>query len=171
MCTSCVAGYTTVVGRAARRLWSLADRLSAVLAGWRPATWAVPASGSRLHRDEETRHDPPTASAALLLEVVDAGGRISESDRGRVACTVADQFGLTARQAERVVGRAQRVRRSAPGLQAFTGPLVTSFTRGQREILAELLEELARDAGRNGWEDRYAVRKIRALLRVEVTRV
>jgi uncharacterized tellurite resistance protein B-like protein len=169
MCTTC---ETSLSGRVARALWSIADDLADSARGWTAGGSEGSGADAPRRRDgQEPMVDSRVAAAALMLEVANADERFSPEEQRMVACTLREEFGLGPVQADRVVRAAQRLRERAPGVWTFTNVLVEALTEGQRSLLTEILERLAYADGRQTWEEHYAVRRISSLLRVEASHV
>jgi uncharacterized tellurite resistance protein B-like protein len=111
--------------------------------------------------------DAPTAVAAVLLEVAEADGSVSRSERWAIECVLQREFGLAPMRASRVLRAAERLRGEVVGVWVFTQRLLESLAEAQRTLLAEHLWSLAQADGEPDWEEHYAVRKMSALLRAE----
>ncbi len=164
MCTTC---RTTLTVRTARALRSIADEIATVVGRVGRPTRVLPSTPPSEPSDGQP--DVRMSAAALMLEVVEAGERMTPAARHRVECALREEFGLDAWRADRLLRSAERARQEAPGLWTFTNALVRGSTRGQRALLARLLEQLV--DGQAGWQTRYTLRRVASLLRVETAGV
>jgi len=104
------------------------------------------------------------AAAALLTEMVRMDGEVKEVEREAVLRAVRTKFGLSAEDAETLIGLAEQEARNATDYYQFTSLINKHFSNQQKVRLVENLWQVAyADANLSVYED-HLVRKIANLL-------
>jgi len=104
------------------------------------------------------------AAAALIAEMVRMDGEVEEAEREAVLRAVRTKFGLSAEDAETLIGLAEQEARNATDYYQFTSLINRHFSNQQKVRLVECLWQVAyADAELSVYED-HLVRKIANLL-------
>jgi uncharacterized tellurite resistance protein B-like protein len=129
--------------------------------------WSARRSGPGARRPRPTEAtDARIAACALLLEIAYADGEFTEEERRHVESTVAEQFGLDACEARRLVEAADDARAGTAQVWHFTRA-VRSYSEGQKALLSDILHALAHLDGAATTQEAYTMEKINTLLRVK----
>jgi uncharacterized tellurite resistance protein B-like protein len=143
-------------------LHMLGARVESIVSAWAGRRGGAGAPAT----DPSPSTDPRVAACALLLEVAYADGEFTDDERSHVEATVAEQFGLDACEAKRLVEAADHARSGAAQVWHFTGAM-RDYSHGQKALLAEILHATADLDGAATTQEAYALRKINSLLRVK----
>jgi uncharacterized tellurite resistance protein B-like protein len=99
--------------------------------------------------------DPPIepgdiriAACALLLTMAHADKRLSRDERGVIRRSLVTHFGVDERGAIELIAAAEREWEAAPDEQAFAAQVRAEYDEDQRQILADLLWDVA---SADGW--------------------
>ncbi|MEQ9568730.1 MAG: TerB family tellurite resistance protein [Longimicrobiales bacterium] len=115
--------------------------------------------------------DPKTAASALLLELALADGEFSDAERRYVQATLEEQFGLESRRAAAIVRRAEHASGDSQRSWCYADLLQRLMSCRQRVLLVDILNRLAGLEGEPDRREEYTVRRISALLGVEMNHV
>ncbi len=121
---------------------------------------------ARKRRAEEARH-LRLAACALLLELAHADDDFTEDEEAHLESAVRRQFGLDAREAERLLELAEEERRGAVDLWQFTNLVAEHYSLAQKMVLAEVMWGLVYSDGELGAKEDWLMRKISNLLGLE----
>jgi uncharacterized tellurite resistance protein B-like protein len=111
-------------------------------------------------------HRLQLATAALLVEVVRAGGGIAPEERQALLAAVGGKFGLQAAEAAALVDLAERQTRLANDYYQFTSLINRSFSQAQKLRVIELMWRVAYADADLSAHEQHVLRKVAELLHV-----
>jgi uncharacterized tellurite resistance protein B-like protein len=120
--------------------------------------------GSTSERD--ARHAIELATAALLVEVGRLDAEIDAAERAAMLRAVRGKFGLSAQEAETLIGLAEAEARDATDYYQFTSLINRHFSQEQRQRVIELMWQVAYADAELSAHEQHVVRKIAGLLYV-----
>ena len=123
-----------------------------------------PASGKT---DELPEHAIRVATAALLIEMTKADGKVSEDERKAVMQTIQSQFNLTDDETKSLKELAKEKISNATGYYEFTSLINKGLSYKQKIEIIEHLWGIALIDKHLDKHEEYAVRKIADLIYVE----
>jgi len=123
-----------------------------------------PASGKT---DEVSEHAIQVATAALLIEMMRADGKVSEEERRAVMQTIQSKFNLTREETKSLEELAKEKIRKATDYYDFTPLIHKGFPYEQKVEIIEYLWEIAFTDKHLDKHEEYMVRKIADLIYVE----
>ncbi|AYG60825.1 TerB family tellurite resistance protein [Rhizobium jaguaris] len=108
--------------------------------------------------------DPRIAVAALCFQVMEADGKIEESEKKRLRKLLKTQYGLDGRQLDALIAAGQRAESEAVDYYRFTSDLKRHLNSEQRlELLGILWDIVYADGERSEMED-HAIWRIADLM-------
>ena len=107
------------------------------------------------------------AACALLLELAHADDQFSELERAHIEAVLRRHFSLDEEQAKELMKLAEAERASAIDLYQFTSLIRSSYSLGQKTLLAEIMWGLIMADGQIARHEAYLLRKIANLLDLE----
>ncbi|AYG67666.1 MULTISPECIES: TerB family tellurite resistance protein [unclassified Rhizobium] len=108
--------------------------------------------------------DPRVAVAALCIQVMEADGKIENSEKKRLRKLLKDQYGLDGRQLEALIAAGQEAESEAVDYYRFTSDLKRHLDGAQRlELLGILWDIVYADGERSEMED-HAIWRIADLM-------
>ncbi|HSD41429.1 MAG TPA: TerB family tellurite resistance protein [Burkholderiales bacterium] len=116
--------------------------------------------------ERDARHAVELATAALLVEVGRLDREIDAAERTAMLRAVREKFGLTAEQAETLIGLAEAEARAATDYYQFTSLINRHFSQEQRQRVIELMWQVAYADAELSAHEQHVVRKIADLLYV-----
>ena len=123
-----------------------------------------PASGKT---DEVSEHAIQVATAALLIEMMKADGKVSEDERKAVTQTIQSKFNLTEDETKSLKELAKENIRKATDYYEFTSLINKGLTYEQKVEIIEHLWGIALTDKHLDKHEEYMVRKIADLIYVE----
>jgi uncharacterized tellurite resistance protein B-like protein len=123
-----------------------------------------PASGKT---DAVSEHAIQVATAALLIEMTKADGKVSEDERKAVMQTIQSRFNLTDDETNSLKELAKEKIRDATGYYEFTSLINKGLSYEQKVEIIEHLWGIALIDKHLDKHEEYAVRKIADLIYVE----
>jgi uncharacterized tellurite resistance protein B-like protein len=114
----------------------------------------------------DARHAIALATAALLVEVGRLDAEIDAAERAAVLRAVREKFGLSAQEAETLIGLAETEAREATDYYQFTSLINRHFSQEQRQRVIELMWQVAYADAELSAHEQHVVRKIADLLYV-----
>ena len=116
--------------------------------------------------ERDARHAIELATAALLVEVGRLDTEIDAAERAAVLRAVRGKFGLSAAEAETLIGLAEAEAREATDYYQFTSLINRHFSQEQRQRVIELMWQVAYADAELSAHEQHVVRKIAGLLYV-----
>ena len=116
--------------------------------------------------ERDARHAIELATAALLVEVGRLDAEIDAAERAAVLRAVRGKFGLSATEAETLIGLAEAEAREATDYYQFTSLINRHFSQEQRQRVIELMWQVAYADAELSAHEQHVVRKIAGLLYV-----
>ncbi|MDE1991335.1 MAG: TerB family tellurite resistance protein [Rhizobiaceae bacterium] len=108
--------------------------------------------------------DPRIAVAALCIQVMEADGKIAESEKKRLRKLLKNQYGLDGRQLEALIAAGEEAESEAVDYYRFTSDLKRHLNAEQRlELLGILWDIVYADGERSEMED-HAIWRIADLM-------
>jgi uncharacterized tellurite resistance protein B-like protein len=107
------------------------------------------------------------AACALLLELAHADAEFSDLEQGHIEAVLRRHFGLDEATARELMEVAESERLAAGDVQPFAAFVRSSYDRGQRALLAEIMWGLVLADGRIARHEAYLLRRIASLLDLE----
>lgn len=117
--------------------------------------------------DGEARHRLQLAACALLLELAHADEEFSSVERTHIEAVLRRHFALGEEEARELMRLAESERASSIDLYQFTSLIRSSYTLGQKTLLAEVMWGLILADGEIARHEAYLLRKIANLLDLE----
>jgi len=114
----------------------------------------------------DARHAIELATAALLVEVGRLDAEIDAAERAAMLRAVREKFGLSAQEAETLIGLAEAEAREATDYYQFTSLINRHFSQEQRQRVIELMWQVAYADAELSAHEQHVVRKIAGLLYV-----
>lgn len=93
-------------------------------------------------RGGDPADDPRIAAAALLFHVSEADGLVTDAEIARLKASLAAEFGLDARETERVFDAGREADQDAVDLYRFTNVLMAHLDEARRVRFVDLLWEI-----------------------------
>jgi uncharacterized tellurite resistance protein B-like protein len=122
--------------------------------------------GRRSDTEEQGGHDIRVATCALLLEISNIDGELSQEERGRIVSILEREHGLTHEDIEGLIHEADRELRESVDLWQFTNLINQNYTEAERIRVVELIWEIAYMDGSLDKHEDYFVHKLANLLRL-----
>jgi uncharacterized tellurite resistance protein B-like protein len=116
--------------------------------------------------ERDARHAIQLATAALLVEVGRLDRDIDARERAVMLRAVREKFGLSAEEAETLIGLAEAEAREATDYYQFTSLVNRHFSQEQRQRVVELMWQVAYADAELSAHEQHAMRKIADLLYV-----
>jgi len=116
--------------------------------------------------ERDARHAIELATAALLVEVGRLDAEIDAAERAAMLRAVREKFGLSAQEAETLIGLAEAEAREATDYYQFTSLINRHFSQEQRQRVIELMWQVAYADAELSAHEQHVVRKIAGLLYV-----
>jgi uncharacterized tellurite resistance protein B-like protein len=116
--------------------------------------------------ERDARHAIQLATAALLVEVGRLDRDIDARERAVMLRAVREKFGLSAEEAETLIGLAEAEAREATDYYQFTSLVNRHFSQEQRQRVIELMWQVAYADAELSAHEQHAMRKIADLLYV-----
>lgn len=121
---------------------------------------------------EQPSDKPPVdplhlAACVLLLDVANADGEFSDSERAHLEDVLERHFGLPPDAGRALMELAEKERRGAVDHFRFTSQLQRSYDTGQKMVLAEIMWGIVLADGKIAEHEHYLTRKISNLLELE----
>ena len=116
--------------------------------------------------ERDARHAIELATAALLVEVGRLDAEIDAAERAAMLRAVRGKFGLSAQEAETLIGLAEAEARDATDYYQFTSLINRHFSQEQRQRVIELMWQVAYADAELSAHEQHVVRKIAGLLYV-----
>ena len=117
--------------------------------------------------DEVSEHSIQVATAALLIEMMKADGKVSEDERKAVMQTIQSKFNLTDEETKSLKELAKEKAKKATDYYEFTSLIHKSLSYEQKVEIIEHLWEIAFTDKHIDKHEEYMVRKIADLIYVE----
>jgi uncharacterized tellurite resistance protein B-like protein len=117
--------------------------------------------------DEVSEHSIQVATAALLIEMMKADGKVSEDERKTVMQTIQSKFNLTDEETKSLKELAKEKAKKATDYYEFTSLIHKSLSYEQKVEIIEHLWEIAFTDKHIDKHEEYMVRKIADLIYVE----
>jgi uncharacterized tellurite resistance protein B-like protein len=114
----------------------------------------------------DARHAIELATAALLVEVGRLDAEIDAAERVALLRAVRGKFGLSAAEAETLIGLAEAEAREATDYYQFTSLINRHFSQEQRQRVIELMWQVAYADAELSAHEQHVVRKVAGLLYV-----
>jgi uncharacterized tellurite resistance protein B-like protein len=114
----------------------------------------------------DARHAVALATAALLVEVGRLDREIDAAERAVMLRAVREKFGLSAEEAETLIGLAEDEAREATDYYQFTSLINRHFSQEQRQRVIELMWQVAYADAELSAHEQHVMRKIADLLYV-----
>ena len=131
------------------------DRLRRLLTG-------APAAQPAPHSFEERQ----LAAAALMVEAATMDGALRANERQRIGQLMQDRFGLSADEADDLIGEAEQAVAASVQWHGFTSAIKDGFDHAERVELIEMLWEVVYADGRLHDYEASLLRRIAGLLYV-----
>ena len=93
-------------------------------------------------RQESGVDDVRVATAALLFHIIEADGIVTDAERQRLVAVLAEEFGLSLEEAERLASEGKRADQQSIDLYHFTSVLKRELGEEHRIRFVELLWEV-----------------------------
>jgi uncharacterized tellurite resistance protein B-like protein len=106
------------------------------------------------------------ATCALLLEMSNIDGVVSQEERDRIVSSLEKERGLTHEEVEGLIHEADRQLKESVDLWQFTNLINQNYTEAERIRVVELVWEIAYTDGRLDQHEDYFVHKLANLLRL-----
>jgi uncharacterized tellurite resistance protein B-like protein len=116
--------------------------------------------------ERDARHAVELATAALLVEVGRLDREIDPAERVVMLRAVREKFGLSADEADALIGLAEAEAREATDYYQFTSLINRHFSQEQRQRVIELMWQVAYADAELSAHEQHVMRKIADLLYV-----
>jgi uncharacterized tellurite resistance protein B-like protein len=116
-------------------------------------------------------HEIQVATCAILLEMSNIDGVVSQEERDRIVSTLEKEHGLIHEEVKGLIYEADRQLKESVDLWQFTNLINQNYTEAERIRVVELIWEIAYTDGRLDQHEDYFVHKLANLLRLTHTQL